>query len=84
MPSDHQYPLNLGHFVDGDWVEPVKSVKQHRVLATAPAERFLIPFPGNVKRAASRPSCNPGTASGMTHPANFSATTQSLVMELTA
>ena len=22
MPSDHQYPLNLGHFVDGDWIEP--------------------------------------------------------------
>lgn len=22
MPSNHQYPLNLGHFVDGDWIEP--------------------------------------------------------------
>ena len=22
MPSNHKYPLNLGHFVDGDWIEP--------------------------------------------------------------
>jgi len=84
MPSDHQYPLNLGHFVDGDWVEPVKIVKQYRVPATVPAKRFLRPFPDNARRAASRPSCNPDTASGMTRPANFSATTQSLVMELMA
>ena len=30
---------------------PIEIVTQDRVLATAPAERFLIPFSDNVRRA---------------------------------
>ena len=106
MPSDHQYPLNLGHFFDGDWIEPgsgdretlpdgtgevfkfkaklkfagsdrsgisgdtqhIENLRSKSSSGIASSlrprpERFLIPFFDNVKRGASKPSCNPEAAS---------------------